>query len=126
MVDGFRFQNTACKSYLLTHFHSDHTTGLTKGFTSGLIFCTPITARLLRKDMGMPPERICELEMDRPKLIEGTEVTPIDANHCPGACMFLIKTKGGPGQKGQVTLLQSFKHHTACTCLPKGQTWLPV
>lgn len=45
MVDGFRFQNANCKSYLLTHFHSDHTTGLTRGFTAGLIYCTPVTAR---------------------------------------------------------------------------------
>ena len=102
MVDGFRFQNASCKSYLLTHFHSDHTTGLAKSFNAGLIFCTAITARLLRKDMGMPPERICELEMDKPKLIEGAEVTPIDANHCPGACMFLIKTKATSDRKAQV------------------------
>ena len=27
MVDGFRFQSPRCQVYLLTHFHSDHTTG---------------------------------------------------------------------------------------------------
>ena len=27
MVDGFNFQNPRCRSYFLTHFHSDHTTG---------------------------------------------------------------------------------------------------
>ncbi len=28
MVDGFRFQNSRCQNYFLTHFHSDHTTGI--------------------------------------------------------------------------------------------------
>ena len=69
--------------------------------------------------MGMPPERICELEMDKPKLIEGTEVTPIDANHCPGACMFLLKTKGGPSRRGQVTLLQSFRQYSTSPVIIK-------
>lgn len=27
IVDGFRFQSPKCQCYLLTHFHSDHTTG---------------------------------------------------------------------------------------------------
>jgi Cft2 family RNA processing exonuclease len=58
MVDGFRFQNANCKSYLLTHFHSDHTTGLTRGFTAGLIYCTPVTARYspgpLQNDLRPP------------------------------------------------------------------------
>lgn len=103
MVDGFRYQNPACKSYLLTHFHSDHTTGLTRSFTAGVVFCTPITARLLRKDMGLPSERICEVPLNKPVEIEGTEVTAICANHCPGACMFLFKVKGSAERKAQVS-----------------------
>ena len=27
IVDGFRFQSTACQCYFLTHVHADHTTG---------------------------------------------------------------------------------------------------
>lgn len=104
MVDGFRFQNAACKSYLLTHFHSDHTTGLYKSFSAGLIFCTPVTATLLRKDMGMPAERICAIPLNETRVIEGTEVTPIDANHCPGACMFLFRLKPGADGKRQASV----------------------
>lgn len=33
--------------------------------------------------------------MNKPMVIEGTEVTLLDANHCPGAAMFLIKTIPG-------------------------------
>lgn len=102
MVDGFRYQNSGCRSYLLTHFHSDHTTGLTRSFAAGFIYCTPVTARLLRKDMRLPAHCICELPMDKPTMIEGTEVTPICANHCPGACMFLFKVKSSDDCKAQV------------------------
>ena len=31
-VDGFNFQSADTEAYILTHFHSDHTTGLTAGF----------------------------------------------------------------------------------------------
>jgi len=51
MVDGFRFQNANCQSYLLTHFHSDHTTGLTRGFNAGLIYCTRVTARSAQRPL---------------------------------------------------------------------------
>lgn len=103
MVDGFRFQSPACKSYLLTHFHSDHTTGLTRSFSAGLVFCTPVTARLLRHDMGLPAARICALPLNETAVIEGTEVTPIDANHCPGACMFLFRLRPDAGGRRQVS-----------------------
>ncbi|KAK9806253.1 hypothetical protein WJX72_007365 [[Myrmecia] bisecta] len=91
MVDGFNFQSPRCRSYFLTHFHSDHTTGLRKNFCGGVIYCSEITAVLLRKDMGMPPERIIPLPMDEPLEIDGVTVTLIDANHCPGSCMFLFQ-----------------------------------
>lgn len=53
--------------------------------------------------MGMPAERICEIPMDKLSVIEGHEVVPIDANHCPGACMFLIRTKGTLLKRSQVS-----------------------
>lgn len=103
MVDGFNFQNARCKNYFLTHFHSDHTTGLNRAFSSGVIYCSPITATLLTKDMGMPAERVIPLPVDTPIVIDGVSVTLMDANHCPGACMMLFKVPSKTG-KPQVIL----------------------
>lgn len=91
MVDGFNFQNARCKNYFLTHFHSDHTTGLNRSFSSGVVYCSPITATLLIKDMGLPAERIIPLSVDTLHCIDGVTVTLMDANHCPGACMMLFE-----------------------------------
>ena len=52
----------------------------------------------------MPSERIVQIPMDKVTVIEGHHVIPIDANHCPGACMFLIKTKGTLLKSSQVIL----------------------
>lgn len=98
MVDGFNFQNARCKNYFLTHFHSDHTTGLNRSFSSGVIYTSPITATLLTKDMGMPAERVIPLPMDTPIVIDGVSVTLMDANHCPGACMMLFKVPNKTGK----------------------------
>lgn len=51
------------------------------------MYCSPITATLLRKDMGLPAARICPLKLDTPVVIDGVEVVLIDANHCPGMRM---------------------------------------
>lgn len=44
LVDGFRFLSArAPAAVVLTHFHSDHTTGLTKAYAGPPIICTPVT-----------------------------------------------------------------------------------
>lgn len=101
LVDGFRFQHPACRAFFLTHMHSDHTTGLSRSFSAGPIYCSPITARLLRCDMGIRPDLIRILPLDLPTTICGVEVVPIDANHCPGAVMFLFRVPPPPGSKKQ-------------------------
>jgi len=50
----------------------------------------------------MPQDKIREVPMNEVSLIEGARVTPIDANHSPGACMFLIQTKATKECKSQV------------------------
>jgi len=77
IVDGFRFQSPSCTTYFLTHCHSDHTTGLTKSFDSGLIYCTLVSYRLLVSEMGIRPQVLRPLELDRPVVIDGVEVTPM-------------------------------------------------
>lgn len=106
IVDGFRFQNPECRAYFLTHAHSDHTTGLSKSFNAGPIYCSPVTARVLRHDFGLRPDCLRVLEADETVTIAGVEVTPMDANHCPGAVMFLFKVppSNAGGGKAQVVL----------------------
>ena len=65
--------------------------GLNRSFSSGVVYCSPITATLLIKDMGLPAERIIPLSVDTPHCIDGVTVTLMDANHCPGACMMLFE-----------------------------------
>ena len=77
--------------------------GLNRAFSSGVIYCSPITATLLTKDMGMPAERVIPLLVDTPIVIDGVSVTLMDANHCPGACMMLFKVPSKTG-KPQVRL----------------------
>lgn len=62
---GFRFTNERCQKYFLSHYHSDHTTGLTTGFSAGKIYCSHITAALLIKKvpqslqpLKMPPHHV--------------------------------------------------------------------
>ena len=47
IVDGFNFLDRDVKSYFLTHFHSDHTCGLTSQFNIGTIYCSTRTASLV-------------------------------------------------------------------------------
>ncbi|CDJ61766.1 DNA cross-link repair protein, putative [Eimeria maxima] len=49
---------------------------------------------LIEKILGVPPYLIFRLPIGQPINIKGVYVTLIDANHCPGAVMFLFE---GPG-----------------------------
>ncbi|BFZ64047.1 DNA cross-link repair protein PSO2/SNM1 [Saitoella coloradoensis] len=110
------------QAYLLSHVHADHTNGLQSQFFGGaFVYCTAATKEILlrlqtKKDRihyaeGLIEQRRCTfqhlqykqkdlirvLPMDTPTLIEVGDnkhirVTPLDANHCPGACMFLIES----------------------------------
>ena len=75
-----------------------HDAGLTRSFSSGVVYCSPITATLLIKDMGLPAERVIPLSVDTPHVIDGVTITLMDANHCPGACMMLFKVPSKHGK----------------------------
>lgn len=98
-VDAFCYSpNEKISIYLLTHFHSDHYGGLCKSWDNGnMIICTPITSRLMQGKFKIPFDRIFVLEKyGVPTEIPGTEmqVTVFDANHCPGAGIFVIECSG--------------------------------
>lgn len=96
VVDGFNFRyGPFVRRFFLTHTHSDHTIGLTKGFDQGYIYCSEVAARLLIYDMGVRRDVIRPLKVDCTVMLEGVAVTPISANHCPGSVCFLFEMQDG-------------------------------
>ena len=81
-------------SWFLSHFHYDHYIGLNKSFNKGQIYCTKITAKLVHHILNVPLEVLHILPLNTPVAIQGVKVTALDANHCPGACMFLFEPAG--------------------------------
>ncbi|KAH3685827.1 hypothetical protein WICPIJ_003186, partial [Wickerhamomyces pijperi] len=92
MVDGFQFSHPKVSKYFLSHFHADHYIGLNKSFTA-TIYCSETTASLLENNMNFDPEFIFPMSLGkRYELIRGKlYVELIDANHCPGAVLFLFE-----------------------------------
>ncbi|GER35611.1 DNA ligase [Striga asiatica] len=92
VVDGFKHADSKFSvSYFLSHFHSDHYTGLTPQWAKGIIYCSSVTANLLKEILKIPQPLIYPLPLSQPMLIDGSEVWLVDANHCPGAVQFLFK-----------------------------------
>ncbi|KAJ6837502.1 DNA cross-link repair protein SNM1 [Iris pallida] len=95
-VDAFRYGSVdGCTSYFLSHFHYDHYGGLSKRWSHGPIYCTPITARLVKMCLGVNSLYICPLELGEENVIEGVKVTLLEANHCPGAALIHFRLKDG-------------------------------
>ncbi len=102
-VDAFRYGAVeGCRAYFLSHFHSDHYVGLTAKWCHGPIYCSAVTASLVRSQLGTAAKWIVPLDFEATVDVPGTEgvrVTMIPANHCPGSSMFLfeknLSTTGG-------------------------------
>ncbi|CAD2214878.1 DNA cross-link repair 1A protein [Angomonas deanei] len=132
IVDGFRFVGHNLKNrrerghgehilYFLTHFHSDHYTGLTSGWSSGMIYCSLQTAALCKSRLGINPSFLYPMELshlyffteaegkfvskvavDNKSALRGipdgnfTEevfsVVCLPANHCPGSVMLVFQS----------------------------------
>lgn len=117
-VDAFCYKpHDTIKQYFLSHFHSDHYGGITKRWCrertleSKIIYCSPITSRLLTIKFKVDPAFIFEMEtnlrykvhsyeecIDNGGHLEpreerpGLYVTLMEANHCPGAVIFLFES----------------------------------
>uniref|UniRef100_A0A0E0JMJ9 DNA ligase (ATP) n=1 Tax=Oryza punctata TaxID=4537 RepID=A0A0E0JMJ9_ORYPU len=94
LVDAFRHAGDFTASYFLSHFHSDHYTGLGPSWRSGLVFCSPLTARLLVSVLSVPPQLVVVLDVGARVTVDGWCVVAVDANHCPGAVQFLFRSSG--------------------------------
>lgn len=109
LIDGFRHADAVMAAqregsegslktveYLLTHAHSDHYTGLKPSWNYGKIYCSDVTARLIVHLIGIDPVWLEPLAMENTTTLpSGTQVTLVDANHCPGAVMFTIVLPDG-------------------------------
>lgn len=94
-VDAFRYGDIRnVEHYFLTHFHSDHYIGLKKKFCHKL-YLSEITAKLVRQFIGVSEEYLNVVYVDVPFYVDDVCIIPLDANHCPGALLFLFKFPDG-------------------------------
>ena len=108
IVDGFNFCRPDVRHYFLTHAHGDHTCGLHATFDIGEIYCSTLTARMLRATLGVKPKLLRTIDVGETVEIEAAcvpcgadgaaagsyksaRVTALDAGHCPGALLFLFE-----------------------------------
>jgi DNA cross-link repair 1A protein len=96
VCDGFLYARQAnTRNHFLTHFHSDHYGGITKHWNAGIIYCSLATANLVREQLGVDRKFLHPLPMQTAVVLESqgkpVTVTLLDANHCPGAVMFLFE-----------------------------------
>ncbi|KAI9178583.1 hypothetical protein LWI28_028188 [Acer negundo] len=95
-VDAFRYGGIeGCSAYFLTHFHYDHYGGLNKGWSHGPIYCSSLTARLVKMSLSVDSLYIHSLESNIEHVIEGVKVTLLEANHCPGAALIHFRLQDG-------------------------------
>lgn len=93
VVDGFNFEkDSGINQYFLSHFHSDHYMGLRKSWDHGTIYGSQITVDLMVSKFNMSRDLVRVLPMDRETWVTETiSVILLDANHCPGATVFLFQ-----------------------------------
>lgn len=81
--------------YFLSHFHFDHYRGLSANSVHPVVYCSQVTGNLVKNRLHVSNERLRCLTLNEPHIIEDVQVTLLDANHCPGAVMFLFKLGSG-------------------------------
>ena len=117
-VDAFRYGAVAgCRAYFLSHFHSDHYIGLTASWCHGPIYCSRVTANLVRQQLRVDPRWVVDLEWETETEVPGTpgvRVTMIPANHCPGSSLYLFEKTVGGGRQPKVQRVLHCGDFRAC------------
>ncbi|KAL6720875.1 DNA cross-link repair protein PSO2/SNM1 [Lecanora helva] len=117
-VDAFRYGAVAgCNAYFLSHFHSDHYIGLTSSWCHGPIYCSHVTANLVRQQLRVDPKWVVDLEFDKKAEVpntQGVDVTMIPANHCPGSSLFLFEKVIGKGRNPKIQRILHCGDFRAC------------
>lgn len=117
-VDAFRYGGVKdCRAYFLSHFHSDHYIGLTSTWSHGPIFCSRVTANLVRQQLRVDPKYVVDLEWEKKTEVPGTQgvfVTMIPANHCPGSSLYLFEKVVGKGKNPKVQRILHCGDFRAC------------
>ncbi|CAI6332152.1 unnamed protein product [Periconia digitata] len=117
-VDAFRYGAVEGQhAYFLSHFHSDHYVGLTASWSHGPIYCSKVTANLVRQQLRVDPKWVVDLEFEEKTEIPGTEgvhVSMISANHCPGSSLFLFEKEMTKGPNPRVQRVLHCGDFRAC------------
>jgi len=112
-VDAFRYGAVqGCRAYFLSHFHSDHYIGLTSSWCHGPIYCSKVTANLVKQQLRVNPKYVVALEFENKVEVPGTQgvyVTMISANHCPGSSLFLYEKSIGRNRLQRVLHCGDFR-----------------
>jgi DNA cross-link repair 1B protein len=94
-VDSFKRGSDA---YFLSHFHADHMANLRCGWNRGPLYASKVTGNLLVHSERADKQALRIIEPgDSITIDAGGPVTvkAIEANHCPGALMFVFETSCG-------------------------------
>ncbi|KAF2151371.1 DRMBL-domain-containing protein [Myriangium duriaei CBS 260.36] len=117
-VDAFRYGAVeGCKAYFLSHFHSDHYVGLTAQWCHGPIYCSKVTANLVKQQLRVDPQYVVALDWETKVEVPGTNgvcVTMISANHCPGSSLYLYEKVVGRGPNPKVQRVLHCGDFRAC------------
>ena len=66
----------ATTAHFLSHAHADHYGGLNERWEAGAIFCSEVTGALVDHMLGVDPQYIHRLPMDRPVTVQGVKPLP--------------------------------------------------
>ena len=117
-VDAFRYGAVqGCNAYFLSHFHSDHYIGLTASWCHGPIYCSKVTANLVKQQLRVDPKFVVSLDFEDRVEVPGTQgvaVTMIPANHCPGSSLFLFEKVVGKGANPRIQRVLHCGDFRAC------------
>lgn len=117
-VDAFRYGAVqGCNAYFLSHFHSDHYIGLTSTWCHGPIYCSKVTANLIKQQLRVDPKYVVALDFEERFDIPGTQgvaITMIPANHCPGSSLFLFEKVVGKGANPKIQRILHCGDFRAC------------